>query len=88
MAEAVYVLCGLTSFLCAALLLRGYLQSRLRLLLWSALCFLGLTANNVLLFLDKVALPDADLRAWRNLSALFALAILLYGMIWDSERGA
>ena len=34
------------------LLFRGYARSGLRLLLWSALCFVCLTLNNVLLFVD------------------------------------
>lgn len=85
MAEVVYVLCGLTALLCALLLLRGYLQSRSRLLLWSCLCFAFLTLNNVLLFLDKVSFPDADLRVWRTASSLVALLPLLYGMIFDAE---
>ena len=85
MAETVYLLCGLTSLLCAVLLFRGYLQSHMRLLLWSSLCFLGLTINNVLLFLDKVTFPDIDFSRWRSGSALIALLPLLYGMIWESE---
>ena len=35
----VYVLCLLTSLACAVLLLRSYRQTRIRLLLWSGLCF-------------------------------------------------
>ena len=54
MAETVYALCALTSLACAALLLRGYVRSRVRLLLWSGLCFAFLFLNNVLLFVDKV----------------------------------
>lgn len=87
MAETVYILCALTALLCAVMLLRGYLRSRARLLLWSSLCFFGLTANNIFLFLDKVALPDVDLSLWRTGSALLALVPLLYGLIWDSESG-
>ena len=34
MATLVYALCALTSLACAVLLLRGYLSSRARLLLW------------------------------------------------------
>ena len=85
MSEIVYLLCGLTSLLCAVLSLRGYAQSRARLLLWSGLCFVGLTLNNVLLFVDKILVPDVDLRAWRTATALIALLPLLYGMIWDAE---
>jgi hypothetical protein len=85
MAEAVYVLCGLTSLLCALLLLRGYRQDRTRLLLWSGICFAGLALNNVLLFVDKVVLPDVNLELYRTGCALIALALLLYGMIWDAD---
>ena len=41
MATLVYALCALTSLACAVLLLRGYASSRVRLLLWSGLCFCG-----------------------------------------------
>ena len=42
MAAAVYVLCALTSLACAVLLLRGFAQRGVRLLLWSGLGFVGL----------------------------------------------
>jgi hypothetical protein len=84
-AETVYVLCGLTALLCAVLLLRAYAQARVRLLLWSGICFIGLTLNNVLLFVDKVLVPSADLGPWRTALAIVALLPLLYGMIWDTE---
>ncbi len=85
MAELVYALCALTSLACAALLSRGYLRSRSRLLLWSSLCFVGLMLNNVLLFVDLVIIPDVSLALWRNLAALAGLLVLLYGLIWDVE---
>jgi hypothetical protein len=85
MTETVYVLCALTSLLCAVLLMRGYLRSRARLLFWSSVCFCGLTLNNVFLFLDKVAFPQTDLSLWRSGSALLGILALLYGLIWDSE---
>ena len=49
MIQLVYVLCALTSLACAILLLRGYFRTRVRLLLWSGLCFAGLALNNALL---------------------------------------
>ena len=49
MIQLVYVLCALTSIACAVLLLRGYFRTRVRLLLWSGLCFVGLALNNALL---------------------------------------
>ena len=53
---------------------------------WSSICFSGLTINNLLLVVDKVVLPTLDLSAWRTLAALIAMAVLLYGLIWDSDR--
>ena len=85
MAALIYGLCALTAAICAFLLLRAYARSRYRLLLWSGLCFCGLTLNNILLILDKVALPDVDLSVWRTLAAALAMIVLLYGLIWDAE---
>lgn len=59
MAELIYSLCALTSVACAWLSLRGYQRSGHRLLFWGGLCCLGLSVNNVLLVLDKRALPHA-----------------------------
>lgn len=83
MAEITYVLCGLMSIACAALLLRGYLTTRMALLFWAALCFVGLTIDNALLFVDLVLLPHVDLFMLRTTAALAGMAVLLYGMIWD-----
>lgn len=85
MATLVYALCALTSTACAFLLLRGYLRSRFRLLLWSGLCFGGLALNNVLLFVDKRVVPDMDLSVWRTVPALVGIAMLLYGFVWDTR---
>lgn len=80
-----YVLCALTSVVCAALLTRSYLATRLRLLLWSALCFIGLAVNNVLLLVDREVLPDVDLSLLRDVSGLAAVSVLLFGLIWESR---
>ena len=85
MAEAVYILCALTSLLCAVLLLRAWRRSHLRLLLWSALCFGFLALNNFFVVLDLVVLPGLDLRLWRNLLAVAGILTLLYGFIMDQE---
>jgi hypothetical protein len=85
MAGLIYGLCALTALLCAWLLLRAYHRSRYRLLLWSGLCFAGLTVNNLLLVLDKVMLPIVDLSTWRLAVGLLAMLVLLYGLIWDVE---
>lgn len=84
MAAAVYILCALTCLACGVLLLRGYRRNRSRLLLWSGLCFLGLTVDNVLLFVDLVVLPQHDLAMARNLIALASFSLLLFGLIWES----
>lgn len=85
MATVVYALCALTSLACAVLLLRGYLRSHARLLLWSGLCFAGLAANNVLLLIDKRVVPTMDLSLWRSLPALVGVAVLLYGLVWETR---
>jgi Family of unknown function (DUF5985) len=85
MAALVYTLCALTALFCAYLLLQAYRRGGYRLLLWSGLCFVGLTLNNLLLVLDKLIFPDVDLSIWRTSIALAAMTVLLYGLIWDSE---
>jgi hypothetical protein len=79
----IYVLCSLTSLLCAFLLLRGYLRSRYRLLLWAGICFVGVTTNNLLGIVDKFIFPEGDLLTLRLAVALIALVFLLYGLIFD-----
>jgi hypothetical protein len=81
----IYGLCAATSAVCAGMLLGAYRLERYRLLLWSGLCFVGLTLNNVVLVIDKIVLPDVDLSSWRLVIALMAMVILLYGLIWDAE---
>lgn len=86
MAAIIYSLCAFTAFACAFLILRSYLRSRLRLLLWSGLCFCGLFINNVMLVVDRVLLgPEVDLLTWRLVVALVALLPLLFGLIWEEE---
>lgn len=83
MAEAVYTLCALTSILCAALLVRSWQRSRARILLWSSLCFVVLAANNLLLLIDRVFVPEVDLAVLRACTAVTALLILVIGLIWE-----
>jgi hypothetical protein len=80
-----YLLAVLTSLACTVLLFRGYAASGLRLLLWSALCFVFLTVNNLLLFFDLAVFTDLDLRPWRLAAAAVGLLFLLYGFIFESE---
>lgn len=83
--KAVYILCSLTSLAATVMLLRGYMRSRVRLLLWAGLCFAGLTLNNVLLFADLVVFPDRDLSLLRNGTALASMICMIVGLIWDVE---
>lgn len=86
MAATIYVLGALTTLLCAILLLRGYIGGRRRLLLWSGLCFAGLTVSNVLLFVDLVVFPTTmDLYTVRLGTAALAMVLLLYGLVWESD---
>lgn len=85
MAVTIYILCTLTSLACAWLLLGSYRRNGHRLLFWSGLCFVGMTINNVILTLDKVVFPGADLLPWRLVTALAAVALLLYGLIYEKE---
>lgn len=92
MAEAVYLLCAITSIACAIMLLRGYVRSRARFLLWCAACFVCLALNNGVLFVDKVVYPDEVLRyaglsftVWRGLTAFVGVSLLLFGLIWDTN---
>lgn len=81
----VYMLCLLTSTLCAGLLMKAFQRGRQRLLLWSSLCFCLLALNNLLVIVDIVVLPQLDLSVARSLTALAAGCVLMYGFIWELE---
>lgn len=83
--RAVYILGILTTLACAVLLLRAYSRVKKPLLLWSGLCFVGLTISNALMFVDLVMFPDVDLYVWRLVTAAISMVLLVYGLIWDSR---
>lgn len=85
MALLIYILCALASLVCAVLLWRGHRQSGARLLRWSALCFVGLFLNNVLLIVDTHLIATVDLALYRMLPALIGALVLVYGLVWDTE---
>ncbi|HZR34855.1 MAG TPA: DUF5985 family protein [Nevskia sp.] len=85
MAAAVYLLGALTTLLCTVLLLRRYFHGRARLLMWSGLCFAGLTFTNALVFVDLVVLPEVDLYLWRLAAGIVAMALMIYGLVWEAE---
>jgi hypothetical protein len=80
-----YLLAVLTSGACMLLLFRAYARTGVRLLLWSALCFVCLTLNNLLLFFDLAIFTQMDLRPYRVTAALLGLLFLLYGFITEAE---
>lgn len=82
----VYFLCFATSSACAWLLARSYARTGARLLLWSALCFLFLAANNLVVIFDLLVVPDEDYRLARLLLSMSAVGVLLFGFIWDLEE--
>ena len=65
--------------------LRGYGQSRARLLLWSGLCFIFLALNNLLIFIDEYVYEVHDLSLVRISTGVIGIALLLYGLIWEAE---
>jgi Family of unknown function (DUF5985) len=82
---ALYILTCLTTLLCAALLLRAYFRVRHRLLLWSGLCFAGLTIANLFMIADLLLFPTIDLFTYRTGFTAGALVLLVYGLIWESQ---
>ena len=86
MGPLIFGLCALAAAICAYLLLQAYARGGNRLLLWSGLCFVGLTLNNLILVVDKIIVPHIDLSIARASIALIAMTVLLYGLIWDAGR--
>jgi hypothetical protein len=78
----VYALCAVTSATCALLLYRESRRVKTPLLFWTAVCFGGLTINNVLLFADLVVMPNVDLSVLRTAIALAAMSTLIFGLVW------
>jgi hypothetical protein len=85
LADSLYFVCLLSSLACMLLLLRGYGRTGMRLLLWSGICFVCLSLNNLLLMVDVVLLPDVDLRPYRLALSLAAGTVLLFGFIWEAK---
>jgi len=86
MESIVNILGALTVGLCAILLLRAYASVKKRLLLWSGLCFTGLTIANALLFIDLATFPsEVSLYSWRLGVAAVSMLLLLYGLVFESD---
>jgi hypothetical protein len=85
--SAVYSLCFLTSSACAFLLFRSFSRTKARLLLWSALCFLFLALNNLVVVVDLILIPYASFGILRVVLSLAAVCLLLFGLVWGREEG-
>jgi hydrogenase/urease accessory protein HupE len=86
MAPASYIFGFLVTLCCGILLARAYAAGRKRLLLWSAVCFFGLSITDLLVFVDLVLLPNVNLYLLRLLVATGSMLILLYGLIWEGQQ--
>ena len=84
-AEAIYLLCALTSLGAAGLLLRYFRRRRTRLLLWSAVAFAGLALNNVLVYVDLALFPELDMSVARSLAGAAAMLVLAYALASETD---
>lgn len=85
MALLIYTLCALTALACSVMLFLSARRTGSRMLFWSGLCFAGLTLTNLLVIGDTFVLPDNILGPLRLTSALIAVALLLYGLIFEEH---
>lgn len=85
MAEIAYLLCAVSSLICFVLLLRAYLRTQQRLLLWSSTCFFFYLIQNVTLFTDVVIVPQIDLASWRASAGLCGSLLFLFALIWETR---
>lgn len=82
----IYTLCFLTSSACAFLLARSFGRTGMRLLLWSALCFLFLGLNNLAVIIDLLLVPQMDFQLLRVALSLIGVSLLLFGLVWEAEE--
>ena len=84
MAAVVYLLCALTSLLCAIMLFKAFTKSKFRLLFWSSMGFTGFAMSNVLLFLDVVIFPDVTfIINFRTIPAVIGMIVMIYGLVME-----
>jgi hypothetical protein len=81
----VYMFCFITCAICAGLLVRSWWKTRTRLLLWIAISFILLAVNNFFLFADTTLFPEVDPSIYRTISAVAAVSVLIFGLIWEAE---
>lgn len=71
-------LCAVISTFCAVMLLRGFARRRVNRLFWVALCFVALSIENMLVFVDLVLLPNVDLALLRYVVAILGMVFLSF----------
>lgn len=81
----IYSVSFATSAVCAGLLVRSYLRTRARLLLWSSACFVFLALNSITVIVDFIVFPALDLGVLRLGTSLAGVLALLYGFIWEAD---
>jgi len=81
---AICALAVLACVACTVLLFRGYFRSRQPLVFWSSVCFVFLTLNNILLFVDLVIL-EMDLRPWRHAAAFAGVFFMIFGLLREPK---
>ncbi len=88
MANAVYLLCALTSGACALLLFRLFWQHRrraTRLALWSSLSFAWFAVSNAFGVRGPGVFGTGELAVARAATACVGGGLLLVGLIWETE---
>jgi hypothetical protein len=82
---SIYLLCVLTAAACFGLLLRGYMRSRFRLLLWSSICFGFLALHSLIVMVELMIIPGVDLQMLRHVASGLAVGSLIFGLVWEAE---
>ena len=85
MALLIYALCALTALACSLMLFSGARRTGSRMLFWSGLCFACLSVTNLPAIADNYLFPENALWPLRLTSALVAVAVLLYGLIFEEH---
>lgn len=84
MAAIVYILCAITSLVCAIMLFKAFQRNKFRLLFWSCLGFTGFAVNNILLFIDVIVFPDVTyIIYFRTIPAVIGMIVMIYGLVME-----
>ncbi len=82
MIYVVFALCVATSLACAALLARGWVQTRVRLLLACSACFLGMGISHALRFFERWnSMESETFSTIVQVPTLLGVTILLWGLV-------